>query len=64
MDDEPHGSRRAKRRAALGTWTWLGIGLVVGAVAGLVAGNLPAGFGVGATLGVAFAYAAKWRRRP
>lgn len=45
-----------------GAWAWIGAGLVLGAVAGWAAGNLPAGFGVGAALGVTFAWATRVRR--
>lgn len=47
---------------ALRTWVWLGLGLSIGAVAGLAAGNLAAGFGVGAALGITFAYVLDRRR--
>lgn len=44
-----------------GPWAWIGTGLIVGAIAGLAAGNLAAGFGVGAALGITFAYALRGR---
>ena len=46
----------------LGSWAWVGIGLIVGAIAGLAAGNPGAGFGVGAALGITFAYVLRGRR--
>ena len=45
----------------LAAWAWIGLGLIVGAIGGLAAGNLAAGFGVGAALGVTFAYALRER---
>ena len=50
--------RTPKRLAA---WAWIGFGLIVGAIGGLAAGNLAAGFGVGAALGITFAYALRGR---
>lgn len=43
------------------TWAWIGAGLILGAIAGWAAGNLAAGFGVGAVLGITFAYAVRRR---
>lgn len=45
----------------LGAWAWVAFGLIVGAIAGWAAGNLAAGFGVGAALGITFAYALRGR---
>ena len=58
-DTDRVGLGRTRRR--LGAWAWVGIGLIVGAIAGLAASNLPAGFGVGAALGITFAYALSGR---
>jgi hypothetical protein len=55
------GPRRAPKR--FGAWARIAIGLTVGAIAGWAAGNLAAGFGVGAALGVTFAYGLRGRSR-
>ena len=52
--DSLEPGRTPKRLAA---WAWIAFGLIVGAIGGLAAGNLAAGFGVGAALGITFAYA-------
>ena len=59
-DTDRAGPGRTRRR--LGAWAWVAIGLSVGAIAGLAAGNLAAGFGVGAALGITFAYALRGRK--
>ena len=56
--DSPGHGRSPKRLAA---WAWIGFGLIVGAIGGWAAGNLAAGFGVGAALGITFAYALRGR---
>ena len=53
------GSERTPKR--FGSWAWIGLGLIVGAIAGWAAGNVAAGFGVGAALGITFAYALRGR---
>lgn len=57
MSESANGSRPGKAPRTFRTWVWIGLGLIIGAVAGLAAGNLAAGFGVGAALGITFAYA-------
>lgn len=61
MSEGKDGIERAKSHKRFGPWAWIGAGLVVGAIAGLAAGNLPAGFGVGAALGITFAYTRRGR---
>lgn len=53
------GSESTPKR--FGAWAWIGLGLIVGAIAGWAAGNVAAGFGVGAALGITFAYALRGR---
>jgi len=54
---------RGRTLKRFGPWAWVGFGLIVGAIGGLAAGNLAAGFGVGAALGITFAYALRGRSR-
>ena len=58
-DTDGVGSDRTRRR--FGAWAWVAFGLIVGAIGGLAAGNLAAGFGVGAALGITFAFALRGR---